>query len=279
MAEFARKARLAVKYLAVDDHPQPQSPAGVNVEHRLLGVGVAVHIFAVSGGTGVVLDVDRRAETLFEQHRQRLFLDEEIAVTVSGLRIDAARNIHPDGQHLVAGDLARTDEILNHVAKTVQRTGIVVHQKIDRRFIDQLSLEIDGGHHDRILAQIDADEIPGIGIQAVDIRPSSAGRPLLAEIVHEALVDQLPDEFGHGRHAQIHGLAQIGDARIAAENVLTDNLLFENSGLVAFRGQFEERIGHFVGVFDLRLYDWVKIKINSESGKHSAENAPRAANL
>ena len=272
MAEFARKARLAVKYLAVDDHPQPQSPAGVNVEHRLLGVGVAVHIFAVSGGTGVVLDVDRRAETLFEQHRQRLFLDEEIAVTVSGLRIDAARNIHPDGQHLVADDLARTDEILNHVAKTVQRTGIVVHQKIDRRFIDQLSLEIDGGHHDRILAQIDADEIPGIGIQAVDIRPSSAGRPLLAEIVHEALVDQLPDEFGHGRHAQIHGLAQIGDARIAAENVLTDNLLFENSGLV-------ERIGHFVGVFDLRLYDWVKIKINSESGKHSAENAPRAANL
>ena len=136
------------------------------------------------------------------------------------------------------GPSARTDEILNHVAKTVQRTGIVVHQKIDRRFIDQLSLEIDDGHHDRILAQIDDDEIPGIGIQAVDIRPSAAGRPLLAEIMDEAFVDQLPDQFGYGRHAQIHGLAQIGDARIPAKDILANDLLFENRILVAFRRLF-----------------------------------------
>ena len=54
----------------------------------------------------------------------------------------------------------------------------------------------------------------------------------------EAFVDQLPDQFGYGRHAQIHGLAQIGDARIPAKDILANDLLFENRILVAFRRLF-----------------------------------------
>ena len=77
-----------------------------------------------------------------------------------------------------------------------------------------------------------------LGIQAVDIRPSSAGRPLLAEVVDETFVDQLPDQFGYGRHAQIHGLAQIRNARIPAEDILANDLLFENRVFIAFRRLF-----------------------------------------
>ena len=244
VSELPRKARLAVEDLAVDNHAQTQAPAGIDVEHRLLVVRIAVHVFAVGRRARVVLDVDRRAEPLLKQHRERLLLDEKVAVAVSRLRIHPARDVHPDGQHLVARDLVRADEVQDHLAELVQRVGIVVHLERHGRLVDELSLEVDRRHHHRVLADVHADEVARIGVQPVDVGAPAAGRPLLAEIVDEPLVDQFADQFGHRRHAQIHGLAQVRDARIAAQNILTDDLLLQNRILVALRGQFEKRIGH-----------------------------------
>ena len=145
------------------------------------------------------------------------------------------------------------DEAADDVAEPVERMGVVVHQEIDGRIGEQLPLEIDDREHHRVGPYLHADEITRIGIQAVDVGSPASGRALLAEIVDEALLDQLADEFRHGRHAQIDGPAQIRNARIAAENVLPDNLLFENRVFVAFRSLLQKRTGHISVLFNLRF--------------------------
>ena len=90
----------------------------------------------------------------------------------------------------------------------------------------------------------------------------------------EAFVDQLTDQLGNGRHTEVHSLAQVGDAGIAAEDVLADDLLFEDRIFIAFRGLFQERTGH-VGIFFFGyiFFRFVKVKIIHEQAKQNKENA------
>ena len=102
-----------------------------------------------------------------------------------------------------------------------------------------LRLEVDGGHADRILPQLDADEIAGMGIQTVDVGLTAAHVALLAEIVDESLLDQFVEKLGDRGHAQHQCLAQLGNAGISANDVLIDDLLLDQSGSVPLLGLSE----------------------------------------
>ena len=89
-----------------------------------------------------------------------------------------------------------------------------------------------------------APMISPVGIQPVDVRLPAPGGLLLAEIVDELLFDQLAEQLGDRRNAQIDSLAQIGDARIAFKYEMPDNVLFEYRILIAFGCEFEKRLFH-----------------------------------
>ena len=243
--ELARETRTSVEELAVDHQPDAQAPARIDEDHRVLVVAHAVHVFAVGHRTRVVFDVDLAGEALFEQQRQRLLFDEEIAVAVSRAGVDAPREVHAHGEDLLPLDLAPGDEIIDDVAQLVERLRHVLHQErngIAR--VDDLSLEIEHRQRNDVLLDVHADEIARIGIQPVDIGTPPPGRALLAEIVDETVLDQLRNEFGDGRDRQIHLVTQVRDAEISSRNVVSDQLSLEQSRLVALLGLSQKGIDH-----------------------------------
>ena len=116
MPELARESRPAIEQFAVDDQPDAQTPAGIDEYHRILVVTHATHVLPVGHRPGIVLDIDLAAQAFLQQHRERLLLDEEIAVTVPGLGIDPPREVEADRKNLGTVDLALGDEPVDHVA-------------------------------------------------------------------------------------------------------------------------------------------------------------------
>ena len=245
MAELARESRPAVEQFAVDDQPDAQTPAGIDEYHRILVVTHTAHVLPVGHRPGIVLDIDLAAQAFLQQHRERLLLDEEIAVTVPGLGIDPPREVEADRKNLGTVDLALGDEPVDHVAQPVERLHRIFHDERHAiAHVDDLPLEIDDRQGDDVLLDVDTDEITCIGVEPVDIGPAPPGSTLFPEVVHEAVFDQFADQFGDRRHRQIHFMAQIRDAEIPTHDVVPDQLQFEQSGFVAFLGLSQKRIDH-----------------------------------
>ena len=116
MPELARESRPAIEQFAVDDQPDAQTPAGIDEYHRILVVTHTAHVLPVGHRPGIVLDIDLAAQAFLQQHRERLLLDEEIAVTVPRLGIDPPREVEAGRKNLGTVDLALGDEPVDHVA-------------------------------------------------------------------------------------------------------------------------------------------------------------------
>ena len=102
-----------------------------------------------------------------------------------------------------------------------------------------LRLEVDGGKTHGVLPQLDPHEITRMGIQPVDVGLAAAYVRLLAEIVDEALLDQLAEELRDGGDAHHERLAQLRDARIASEDIQIEYLLLEKCSPILLLDLFE----------------------------------------
>ena len=245
MAELARESRPAIEQFAVNDQPDAQTPAGIDEYHRILVVTHATHVLPVGHRPGIVLDIDLAAQAFLQQHRERLLLDKEIAVTVPGLGIDPPREVEADRKNLGTVDLALGNEPVDHVAQPVERLHRIFHDERHAiAHVDDLPLEIDDRQSDDVLLDVDTDEITCIRVQSVDVGPAPSGSALFPEIVHEALFDQFADQFGDRRHRQVHFMAQIRDTEIPSHDVVSDQLQFQQSGFIAFFGLSQKRIDH-----------------------------------
>ena len=253
---------MAVKEFAVDDDPDAQPPAGIDVEERLLGVTFVVHILAVGRGAGVVLDENRVAEPLLEEHRQGLFLDEKVAVTIPRPGIHPPGDIHADGEYLRRIDLVPLDKAENDVAEVVERLR-TLQVELHHLAVNQVALEIHGAHDHGILLDVGADNQPRVGIQPVDIGFPASGGLLFAEIVNELLFDQFAEQLGDRRNAQVDSFTQVCDARIAFKNEMPDNVLFENCILISFGCEFEKRLFHDA-IFCVNIIKIYQSKISAD---------------
>lgn len=241
VSELARKTGMAVEELPVEYYTYAEAPAHVDAYDVFLVVAPAAHVLAVGHGARIVLDVDVTAQTLLKQSRKGFVFRIEVAETVSARRVHTSRQVDAYRKYFLACDAETGDRGVNQIAQLIERRfGFGERKRNLLPVLDKTALEIYQAETYMVVAYIDPEEVAGVGIEPVQVGAAPAAGTLFAEVVNESFVYKFGYEFGYGRDAQAHFTAQIGQAAIAASQILTYDSAFDYGILVAFAGKFQE---------------------------------------
>ena len=229
MAELSGKSRAAVVEFAVDDDADGHASAQVQVNDVLFLTGASLDVLSVAARAGIVLDQHAVSEAFFHDFAQRLFLMSEIFVASPRFRIDATGHANADTQQLGAVDAAAGEEILDRRANGFEALVRIVEREIALAFrLDDIVLKVRYDQHDLVAANLDSREIDRRVGQAVDVGPATAAGLDLAPVGDNVLGEQLLDQLGDRRNADVQLLGQIGERRIAGDGHMSDNITFDD---------------------------------------------------
>jgi hypothetical protein len=214
VADLAGREAVAHHQVAVEHQTGADTLADLDEEEAALG-GPTQPELAERGGVGVVGHVDRDAQGLGQDGGQLDALPPE----VGGLEddaggIDDARAADADAEEGPVGGVGEIDAQLGG-----QVEGGVAPPAVPLRrpAVEHLAAEVDqGGSEAGVVAQVERDREAGIGDQ-----PEQRGglaHPLVgpgAELLDQALGQQLGRELGRGGPGQAGGAGQVGPAHWA----------------------------------------------------------------
>ena len=153
----------------------------------------------------------------------------EIFVASPRFRIDAAGHANADTQQLGAVDAAAGEEILDRRANGFEALVRIVEREIALAFrLDDIVLKVRYDQHDLVAADLDSREIDRRVGQAVDVGPATAAGLDLAPVGDDVLGEQLLDQLGDRRNADVQLLGQIGERRIAGDGHMSDNITLDD---------------------------------------------------
>jgi hypothetical protein len=223
VAELTRESALAVKQLAVHYNSDRHAAAQVQVENILAVLRTSGIVLGVAAGARVVLEQRADACDHLEDIGQLFLVTGEVFVAAPGVGVDSTRYADSKSQNPVAIDAACVDETGNRITDVFE-TGFSVFEPEACLFTCDYDVVLYVGNYKLyvVAAYVDSGEIYGATRQAIDIRSSAPGRFDLAVLVHEAVVDQLSDEFRHGGDADVEGHGEFGDRGRAARRHVGD---------------------------------------------------------
>ena len=211
MADLSGESRLAVVEPPFQDHAHAEAPAQVDGQHVAGVLAVSAgEIFRIGHGAGVVLDGDGDVEILLKNGVQRQVVAHEVTHGITFLGIDPPGQADTHAEHLFPRDAGLRDGLLDHTAEGLERLGVGFQDERDvGNEGDDVSLEIGDGDVEMLTGDVHADEIPCIGVEAEDAGTASARGADLAQVQHEAFVDQLADDFRDRGDAGIELFGQV----------------------------------------------------------------------
>ncbi len=119
MPDIPGKSGFTVVELSVEEEAHAYAMFQVNEESVLFGVGAAGEL-TIGHGAGVVFQVGGYSQPLLDHLAERVFLEMEEAVAITGAEIDPAGKIDADADHFPFAFAGSLDELADDIAQAVE---------------------------------------------------------------------------------------------------------------------------------------------------------------
>ena len=233
MTELTRKAALAIIEFALHHNADRHTSTQEQIDHIVLR-RVGQRTLGIATCTGIVFEQYTHANSLFENLAQRAVARREILIAATRIGIYTTCDTDTNTQNLAAIDARIVDKIGYRGADFFEALRTIFqHEILVAIFVYHIIFQIGKHEHHIVARNLDTCKIDCRIGQTKDVRATTTRGFDLAVVGHNILLDQLLNELGNRRYADVQLLGQLSQRTLTIQGHICNDISLDEAILVS----------------------------------------------